>query len=204
MRAVQATYDRIAARYAESSYSDKPHEEYVDRSLLDLLASRVQGTVCDLGCGPGQHTRYLHEKGVAVVGVDLSAGMIAQASQRNPGLAFIQASMYRLPVPADSWGGMVAFHSLSHIPRGEVLQVLRELRRVLRPGGWLLLAVHRGQVTLQSRRWKHVPIDMSFTHFKTSEMQGYLRKAGFSVEGVLEVERPDPQTFLFAQKPGSG
>lgn len=200
LRAVQASYDRIAAHYAQCTYSESS-EEWVDRPLLDLLAARVQGVIGDLGCGPGHHVRYLHEKGLVVVGVDLSQGMVAQARQRNPGLEFIQASMYQLPVANESWGGIVAIHSLIHIPRPEVVQVLREFRRVLMSGGWLLVGFHRGKTTWQAQRWGNVPIAMSYTHFRTPEMQGYLQKAGFLLEGLLELGSPSQQSFLFARKP---
>lgn len=97
-RAVRAGYDRIAAEYAQRSFQESA-EEPIDHKILDLLVARVEGVVCDLGCGPGHHVRYLRERGVQeVVGVDLSAGMLEQVRLRSPGIDFIQASMDRLPV----------------------------------------------------------------------------------------------------------
>src|SRR5262249_58992534 len=95
------------------------------------------------GCGPGHVARYLHERGVPVQGIDLSPAMIAHARRLNPGIAFTQGNMLALDVGDAVWGGIVAFYSLIHIPRADLSTVLRELKRVLRPGGVLLLAFHR-------------------------------------------------------------
>ena len=66
----QTSYDTVASDYAvriANELKDKP----LDRQLLDRFAASVSGPVCDMGCGPGHVTRYLHECGVDVFGVDL-------------------------------------------------------------------------------------------------------------------------------------
>jgi SAM-dependent methyltransferase len=54
--------------------------------------------VYDLGCGPGVSARALSLAGYAVTGVDASAGMLALARRRAPGVKFVRASVYRLPL----------------------------------------------------------------------------------------------------------
>src|SRR5262250_1364895 len=83
---IRDSYDAVARAYAAqlaSELSGKP----LDRHLLNRFAEEVRGRglVADLGCGPGHVARYLHERGVTMVGIDLSPGMIAQAEQLNPG-----------------------------------------------------------------------------------------------------------------------
>lgn len=205
LRAVQAGYDKIAADYAQGSFQrGETAEQPVDQKVLDLLVARVEGVVCDLGCGPGHHARYLRDQGVQVVGVDLSPGMLAQARLRNPDIEFLQASMYRLPVANESWGAIAAMYSIIHIPRGETVRVLREIRRTLCSGGLLLLAFYVGQATIRSWRWKNIPVSMTYTHFRSGEMDRYLTKAGFALEGDLEIQG-DPGSamtrYVFARKP---
>ena len=73
-----------------------------------------------------------------MVGVDLSPRMVDQARRLNPAIRFLEDDMSALDVPSGSWAAIVAFYSIIHVPRDRVVAVLRELRRVLHPGGLLL------------------------------------------------------------------
>src|SRR5580704_8695030 len=97
---VQSSYDRVAGEYVRHIYDELQHKP-LDRQLLDRFAGRLRGAglVCDLGCGPGQVARYLHERGVAVCGMDLSPGMVEWARQLNSGIEFCQGDMRSLNVP---------------------------------------------------------------------------------------------------------
>src|SRR5262249_8229797 len=147
---VRASYDRLAAEYVRRIYDELKHKP-LDRELLERFAERVRGLgpACDLGCGPGQVARYLHERGVEVVGVDLSPGMVEQARRLNPGIDFRQGDLTALDVADGAWDGIAAFYSIIHVPRAKVTAALRGLRRVLRPGGVLLLAFHIGDEELR-------------------------------------------------------
>ena len=115
---VQNSYDRVAAEYVQRISGELEHKP-LDRQLLDRFAARVQGLgpVCDLGCGPGHVARYLHERGVPVIGIDLSPVMVEQARRLNPGIEFRQGNMLSLDVEDGAWGGIVAFYSIIHLPR---------------------------------------------------------------------------------------
>ncbi len=209
-RDLQASYNRVAEEYARRIFDELAHKP-LDRQLLDRLAERVRGLgpVCDMGCGPGHIARYLHDRGVEVCGVDLAPGMVEQARQLNPDIAFTQANMLALDVADDAWGGIAAFYSIIHIPRADVIQALRELKRVLRPGGVLLLAFHIGEETVHLDEWWGTPVALDFTFFRPDEMAGYLQTAGFAVEEVIErapyaeVEHQSRRGYIFARKPVS-
>ena len=206
----QASYDKVAAEYAGQYLPELEHKPF-DREMLDRFAGLVKevgGRVCDLGCGPGQVARHLHEHGVEVSGIDLSPGMVAQAQQANPGIHFQQGDMRALALADDSLAGIAAFYSLIHIAREEVTSVLKELRRVLRPGGVLLLSFHIGSEVVHLDEWWGKPVCVDFTFFERAEMEGYLRAAGFEVEDVVErppypeVEYQSHRAYIFARKPG--
>ena len=117
----QDSYDRLAPQYAER-FQDEMDQKPFDRDCLDRLAQEVGGAgpICDLGCGPGQIARYLHRRGVQVLGVDLSPGMIAEAARLNPDIPFHQGDMLALPDEAGAWGGIAAFYCIRHpMPRLE-------------------------------------------------------------------------------------
>ena len=85
-RDCQNSYDCVADEYVRRIFDELRHKP-LDRQLLDRFAARVRhaGVACDMGCGPGQVARYLHERGVEVCGVDLSPAMVERARQLTPG-----------------------------------------------------------------------------------------------------------------------
>jgi len=206
-RDLQDGYNRVAGEYAARIYEELAHKP-LDRALLDRLADRVRGAglVCDLGCGPGQVARYLHERGVEVIGVDLSPGMVAQAQRLNPGIAFQTGNMLALDVPDAAWAGIAAFYSIIHIPHGDLPHALRELHRVLRAGGVLLLAFHIGQEAMHLDEWWGEPVSLDFFFLQPEEIAGHLRAAGFAVEELIErapypdVEHQSRRAYIFARK----
>jgi len=204
---LRASYDSLAGEYAAHIYDELRHKP-LDRALLDRLAARVGGLgpICDLGCGPGQVARYLRDQGAAAFGVDLSEGMLAQARRLNPDLEFRQGDMLALSDPDESWGGAAVFYSLIHIPRARVPQALAELRRVLRPGGVALIAVHCGQETVHRDELWGRPISIDFIFYEPTELERQLTMAGFVVDEVVvrepypEVEVATRRAYLMAHK----
>lgn len=204
----QTGYDLVAEEYAEKFFHELDHKPF-DRELLGRFAERLRGLepVCDLGCGPGHIARYLHERGLAAFGVDLSPAMVEAARRLNPGLHFEQGDMQALRAPDGTWAGIAAFYSIIHIPRGSVVGTLRELRRVLCPGGLLLLAFHIGNEVVHLDEWWDKPVSLDFSFFSLAEMGGYLREAGFVIEEALErapydtVEHSSRRGYILARRP---
>jgi|SRR5215204_2312879 len=206
---LRTSYDRVAEDYAEH-FRDEMVKKPFDRKMLDWLTEKVggSGVICDMGCGPGQVARYLHEQGVKACGVDLSPAMVRQAQRQNPEIPFQRGDVLALDdVADDSYGGVAAFYSVVHIPRRQVARALRELRRVLRPGGVLLLAFHIGQETKHLDEWWGKEVSVDFHFFGTEEMKGYLTAAGFGLEEVIErdpypeaVEYQSRRAYIFARK----
>ena len=208
MSALEDSYDRVADEYVRRIYGELEHKP-LDQQLLDQFASQVRGVglVCDLGCGPGHVARYLHERGVPVCGVDLAPEMVKRARELNPGIDFQVGDMRRLDVPDGAWAAIVAFYSIIHIPRAEVVAVLREFFRALAPGGLLLLGFHIGSDVLHLEELWNQQVSMDFYFFRTEEMAGYLNSAGLEVEQIVErdpypdLEHPSRRGYIRACKP---
>ena len=204
----QTSYDRVADEYVRRIADELQHKP-LDRQLLDRFAASVRdvGLACDMGCGPGHVARYLQAHDVQVCGVDLSAELVERAQRLNPGVEFQQGDMMALDIPDEAWVGIVAFYSLIHIPRPDMVQALRELRRVLRPGGVLLLSFHIGDETLHLDDWWGEKVCLDFFFFRSAEMAGYLTAAGFEVEEIVErepypeVEHQSRRSYIFARRP---
>jgi ubiquinone/menaquinone biosynthesis C-methylase UbiE len=204
---IQLSYDRVADEYVRRIADELQHKP-LDRELLDRLAERVRGRgeICDMGCGPGHVGRYLLERGAAVTGVDLSAEMVDRARRLNPGISFHQGNMLALNVADESWTGIAAFYSIIHIPRTDIVRALTELKRVLKPGGVLLLAFHIGNQTIHLEEWWGHKVCVDFFVFEPPEMVAFLESAGFIVEEVIvrepypNVEHPSRRAYVFASK----
>jgi SAM-dependent methyltransferase len=203
----QKSYDQVATEYAEK-FKDEMDDKPFDRDCLDHLAREVGdlGPICDMGCGPGQIARYLHRKGVATLGVDLSSQMIAEAQRLNPEIHFHQGDMLSLPDADKSWGGIAAFYCIIHIPRQRVVDALREMKRVLKPGGILLITFHIGSEIEHLDEWWEKPVNLDFAFYQPEEMETWLKEAGYELK-VRLVREPNPdvevatrRAYLFAKK----
>jgi ubiquinone/menaquinone biosynthesis C-methylase UbiE len=206
---IQKSYDTVAREYADEIYAELAGKPF-DREVLDRFAERVRGhgRVCDLGCGPAQIARYLRDRGVDAFGVDLSAGMLAQARRLNPDLNFVQSSMLALGLGSETLHAIAAFYSIIHIARTQVIAALSEMRRVLRSGGCVLLAFHLGAEDSHHDELFGHPVNLDVALFTTVEMAGYLRAAGLRVEEVLErapyapeVEYQSQRGYVLASRP---
>jgi SAM-dependent methyltransferase len=98
------------------------------------------GEVLDAGCGVGYGTANLAEEAVRIVGVDLSEEAIAYARDRHarPNVEFVVGDLAALDLADASFDAVCAFEVIEHLPEPE--RFVREMRRVLRPGGVLLVS----------------------------------------------------------------
>ncbi|MGW3246962.1 class I SAM-dependent methyltransferase [Streptomyces sp. NPDC001070] len=192
-------YDVVAVRYAEMfrhSLDSLP----LDRSMLAAFADSVRatggGTVADLGCGPGHITAHLRGLGLDAFGVDLSPVMIGLAREAHPGLRFDVGSMDALDdlgVADAELGGIVSWYSVIHTPPRELPPYFAEFRRVLAPGGHLLLAF------FEAGGGPVEPFDHKVTtayRWPVDELAAMAGEAGFAEVGrMLREPLPDERQY---------
>jgi ubiquinone/menaquinone biosynthesis C-methylase UbiE len=127
----------------------------------------------------------------------------------TPGIEFRQGDMLALDAADGTWEGITAFYSIIHIPRGDLPQALRELHRVLRPGGVLLVAFHIGDETVHLEEWWGHKVCVDFFFFRSDEMAQHLRNAGFEIEEIIErepypdIEHQSRRSYIFARRPAA-
>jgi SAM-dependent methyltransferase len=146
--------------------------------LSEALANRGPLLVLDAGCGTGGTTRELARFG-RVIGVDLAWEALLPARANDvPRLA--RASVELLPFDSESFDVVTSFEVIYHLGVGNDALALSELRRVLKPGGLLLLRVPAHDWL----RGEHDRLVHTRHRYTRSEVTDKLTNAGFAVEQV--------------------
>jgi ubiquinone/menaquinone biosynthesis C-methylase UbiE len=222
--ATTARYDQIADWY-ETELLPGVHAqgdplEY--GRLVSELLGPGQGPLLEVGCGTGDHSARFRDLGWTPVGIDLSARMLAYGRDRLP---VARADAERMPI-ADGTVGTAAT-MMVHTDMPGYATVLREVARVLRPGGVLLhVGVHpcfcggfadwsnRPAVliepgylegdswTTRSYTTRGVRDKVGAAHFPLPQLLHMVTDAGLVLERFGEGGMPTPVVFAFrARKP---
>lgn len=186
MTDTRASYDADATSYADET-RNLLAELPAERDTMALFAERVRaqggGPVADVGCGPGRITAHLSGLGVDAFGIDLSPRMIEVARREYPGLRFEVGSMTQLGLADGALGALIAWYSIIHVPDDAIGAVLAGFRRVLRPGGLLLLGFHVGDATPPKPREDGESWPESYVRRRRpSQVAAWLDEAGFTAE----------------------
>jgi ubiquinone/menaquinone biosynthesis C-methylase UbiE len=210
---VRDSYDRIAARYAET-FADELARRPLDRAMLAAFAEQVPRglPVADVGCGPGHITAHLAALGVPVLGIDLSPGMVAEAAARHADLEFRTGTMLALDAPDEAWSGVMCFYALIHLSAPERAAAIAEFARVLCPGGLLLAAFHidgpmaEAGDTVHAESLLDQPVALDFHFIDPDEVAAACAAAGLTIEARLDrtpypSDVPTRRCYLLAAKP---
>lgn len=140
VRRYYATDDNLRIRHETHEKYTVPKRDYVGWALNRYLW-RGQEAVLDLGCGPGVYYDRLIQMvpNVNYVGVDLLPAMV----ERHLSTQVAMGNAVALPFADHSFDVVMANHMLHHVPN--ITQTMREVRRVLRPGGVFMVATNSVQ-----------------------------------------------------------
>lgn len=189
--AVRQVYDDMAADYAVR-YGGELGPKDPDTEFLDLaLADLPDGPVLDIGCGPGQVSRYLAGHGRAAIGIDFAPGMLAAAARMVPGARLIAADLLSLPLRPASCAGAVASYSLHHLPAARFKTALAGIRRILKPGGVLVIVTHGGT----GEEWLDQPQGrIVLSRYSPADLADRLRACGFT-PALTSTRPPHPGEY---------
>jgi len=129
----RAYYDDFADWYERERHL--PYHRMLDDLEVELVERYARDKdVLEVGCGTGLILDRVSKFARSAHGIDLSRGMLARAAKR--GLTVAQASATHLPLADASVDVAYSFKVLAHIP--DIATAMREMARVVRPGGWVL------------------------------------------------------------------
>lgn len=226
VRANRGYWDNSAEEYLAEHGSFLGASEFtwcpegIHESDVNLLGDVHRRQILEVGCGAGQCSRWLAEEGAIATGVDVSAGMLEQASrlQREHPLSddatpptFLHADARQLPFASNSFD--VAFSSYGALPFVKDAEVvLAEVARVVRPGGrWAFSTTHpmrwmfpdvpgEAGLTVEYSYFDRTPyVEISADgqpvyaeHHRTmGDWVNLLVTAGFTIDSVTEPEWPE-------------
>jgi SAM-dependent methyltransferase len=211
-------YQEVAGSYAEllpDVRFESPIELALIRDFVDqaggAAGSRAAGAAIDLldaGCGTGRLISYL--RGLSgrarVTGADLAPAMLEHARAAHPDVEFVEAALATLPFPDARFDGVLAWYSIIHTAPDDLRAVFAELRRVLRPGGAVLLGFQAGEgERTRAGAYGHDIELHAFLH-TTSAVSAALQSVGLDIDTTIDrAPRPPselrPQGFVLARRP---
>lgn len=131
-------FDQVAPKYDRTnSVLSLRRDRVWRRATRAALELRPAQQVLDVGAGTGVSTEELGRAGAYAVGVDLSLGMLAAGRRARPGVPLLAADALALPFPDATFDAVTMSFALRNTV--DPPAVLRELRRVTRPGGRLVI-----------------------------------------------------------------
>ncbi len=184
---VEKTYNKLAPVY--DNFLGGVNE------IIKILPKYLKhGKILDIGCGTGEDLKFLSKFGFELYGIDLSEKMveIAKKKVRN-------AKIFRLDVrevdklfPNDYFDCVLAMYSIVHLPKKEVKEVLRKIKKILKKDGLLVLGMllGEGEKTVQVPFRKELKYFVSL--FKENEIISILSNLGFIILKKIHLK---PETY---------
>jgi SAM-dependent methyltransferase len=173
------TGERTVPGLAEENYWFRRHE-VVYRRLSARCADR---DVLEAGCGEGYGADLIAEHATTVIGLDYDEQTVAHVRAKYPRIDVRHGNLADLPLPADAVDVVVNFQVIEHL--WDQGQFVAECRRVLRPGGALLMSTPN-RITFSPGR--DTPLNPFHTReLNAAELTALLVDAGFTMEAMLGV-----------------
>lgn len=169
---VKGVYQKIAAEYDERIPGFTELDETFSDTEISYVLDRLgrDDNVLDIGCGTGRLTIPLARHVRSVTGLDISQAMLDEAARKARAagheVSFRQGDMANLPFESESFDAVVSILALMHVPPEDRQRVFAEIRRVLRPGGVLVIGVKNAVFERFSSADRFATVDLTDVEHK--------------------------------------
>jgi ubiquinone/menaquinone biosynthesis C-methylase UbiE len=174
---VEKGYDELAEKYMRIRKL-----ETRDVTFLNLLFERIPrgARVLELGCGSGLPLTKMMAERYIVTGVDISQNQIDLARKNVPGVEFIKQDMTNLDFPDESFEAVTSYLAILHLPREEKVELYRNIHRMLKKGGILLMSIG-GDDWISQPGDELMETPMYWSQFGAEKTKAILEDIGFVI-----------------------
>jgi SAM-dependent methyltransferase len=197
-----------AIEWSQAGWKIGGDEECRDEMIHDVLLTHLpkDGLIVDAGCGTGKWPVYLRRAGYRSIGVEISREACLAARTADPGVPLVRADTRRAPLRAGCADAVLSLGVVEHDEAGP-REGLRELRRILKPGGVLVLAVpfnnwfrrlvvnHLQTWVTWRRRRARLGLGFAEYRFTAHEVLRYLGDAGFETVATYPNDLRPPKVM---------
>lgn len=207
----RTAYDAVADVYADRFTATEP-EQPVELAMINYFADLLHEPrrVLDAGSGAGRMLPYLAARGCAPEGLDLSPEMVRRARADHPNYPSAVGSLTDLDHPDATFDGVFSWYSTIHNPDEDLDRMFAEMVRVLRPGGYLLVAFQVGDgMRPVGQGFAALGYDIVMNRYHRAVTDIVARLAAHGLEVAAQLERgpvdsePDPQAVVIARRPSA-
>lgn len=152
-------YNRIGANYNKTRKADP----FLVDLLIDHLQPGKDKTYLEIGCGTGNYTKELYNKGVQIIGIDPSELMLSEASRQNRNMVWRSGTAENTGLEDESVDGILCILTVHHW--GDLLQAFNEIDRIVRSRGRIVI------FTSTPEQMKGYWLNHYFPHMMRDSMQ---------------------------------
>ncbi len=155
-------------------------QELVVDNYIDCVKSKK---ILDAGCGGGNFEYLVKQKKISceIVGIDNKEESVKKARKNLPSFRFLKASLLeKLPFKKQEFDTVVMFDVIEHLPKGSEKKSLKQLNKVLKKGGHLIIStMHSTYLNFLDPAWY-----FGHRHYSKDELSSLMAKAGFKVKKI--------------------
>lgn len=176
------TYEKDVDRYIQKLEFPLPKKE------LDNFIGLLNGKkILDAGCGAGRDSKYFFDKGLDVIGIDMSKNMISAAKKRA-NANFLVMDIRKTDFSDEFFDGIWCCNTLLHLNKINLGTVINEFRRILKKGGILFIATKYGEGKIAKKSEKGTKY---FFLYQENYLKGIFQNQGFEIMSIKKYKQRD-------------
>lgn len=190
--ALEKIWSQVPVDYYQSGVSRNFFQKYWHtqklKTLQQLTKHKEFARILDAGCASGYMTKQISRifPKSEIFGTDIYSDAIAYARKQYPKIKFVAGDLHKTPFTSNFFDLVICYETIEHVLKPQ--QVLKEFRRITKPRGTIILAMDSGTFLFKliwffwGKTKGKVWAGAHLHPFKHTELEGLIKKVGFTVE----------------------